>query len=65
VWVDLARDILEARRRRAYDPRRFLSPYLSLGKARAVLAADDPEPAVASLRYLGRRVIRKVSGRGS
>jgi predicted ATP-grasp superfamily ATP-dependent carboligase len=37
-------------------PRAFLSHYLRRHKVRAVFAADDPLPALASLGYLRSRI---------
>jgi hypothetical protein len=43
-------------RRRELHPREFLRHYVGGQKVRAVFAADDPRPALASLNYLRSRV---------
>jgi hypothetical protein len=43
-------------RRRELHPREFLRHYVGGKKVRAVFAADDPRPALASLGYLRSRV---------
>jgi hypothetical protein len=43
-------------RRRELHPREFLRHYVRGKKVRAVFAADDPRPALASLGYLRSRV---------
>lgn len=58
-WVYLAKDVwvsMQMARRRELGPRQFLRQYLRGNKARAVFAADDPMPALASLAYLRSRV---------
>jgi predicted ATP-grasp superfamily ATP-dependent carboligase len=58
TWVYLAKDVhvsLQMARRGELGPRQFLRDYLRRPKARAILARDDPWPAVASLRYLRSR----------
>jgi predicted ATP-grasp superfamily ATP-dependent carboligase len=59
-WIYLAKDAwsaLELARRRAIGPSEFAAPYLGPGKVRAILAADDPLPALASLAYLRAKVL--------
>jgi D-aspartate ligase len=59
TWVYLAKDVwvsAQMARRRELDPREFLRHYLRRRKVRAVFAADDPRPALASLNYLRSRV---------
>ena len=54
-WSFLAKDVwvsLELARRRELAPRAFLAPYVRRKKVRAVLAADDPLPALAIPAYL-------------
>ena len=58
-WAYLAKDVwvsLQMARDGDLRPREFLGPYVREGKVRAVFAADDPAPAVASLGYLLSRV---------
>jgi predicted ATP-grasp superfamily ATP-dependent carboligase len=58
-WVYLAKDVwvsVQMARRRELGPRQFLRQYLRGNKARAVFAADDPMPALASIGYLRSRV---------
>ena len=58
-WVYLAKDVwvsAQMARRGELHPREFLSHYLRRHKVRAVLAADDPLPALASLAYLRSRI---------
>jgi D-aspartate ligase len=57
-WVYLAKDVwvsAQMARRGELHPRQFLSHYLRRNKVRAVFAADDPRPALASLAYLRSR----------
>jgi D-aspartate ligase len=59
TWIYLAKDVwvsAQMARRRELPPREFLRHYLRRKKVRAVFAADDPAPAVASLGYLRSRV---------
>ena len=59
TWVYLAKDVwvsAQMARRRELHPREFLRHYLRRKKARAVFAADDPRPALASLGYLRSRL---------
>jgi predicted ATP-grasp superfamily ATP-dependent carboligase len=59
TWVYLAKDVwvsAQMARRRELHPREFLRHYLRRRKVRAVFAADDPRPALASLNYLRTRV---------
>src|SRR6266540_3925992 len=59
TWVYLAKDVwvsAQMARRRELHPREFLRHYLRRRKVRAVFAADDPRPALASLNYLRSRV---------
>ncbi len=58
-WSFLAKDVyvsLALARRRELSPRAFLSPYLRRKKVRAVMAADDPLPALGVLGYLGSKL---------
>jgi predicted ATP-grasp superfamily ATP-dependent carboligase len=58
-WIYLAKDVwvsAQMARRRELGPREFLRHYLQRNKVRAVFAADDPVPALASLGYLRSRV---------
>lgn len=58
-WIYLAKDLwssLELARRRELDARQFAREYLRRGKVRAIFAADDPLPALASLGYLRAKV---------
>jgi predicted ATP-grasp superfamily ATP-dependent carboligase len=58
-WSFLAKDLwvsLGMARRRELSPRAFLGPYLHRKKVRAVLAADDPLPALGVLGYLGSKL---------
>ena len=58
-WVYLAKDMwvsAQMARRRELGPRAFLAHYVRPNKVRAVFAADDPMPALASLAYLRSRV---------
>jgi D-aspartate ligase len=57
-WVYLAKDVwvsAQMARRRELHPRDFLRHYLRRKKVRAVFAADDPAPALASIGYLRSR----------
>jgi D-aspartate ligase len=59
TWIYLAKDVwvsAQMARRRELPAREFLRHYLHRKKVRAVFAADDPAPAVASLGYLRSRV---------
>lgn len=59
TWIYLAKDVwvsAQMARRRELPAREFLRHYLQRKKVRAVFAADDPAPAVASLGYLRSRV---------
>ena len=59
TWIYLAKDVwvsAQMARRRELPAREFLRHYLRRKKVRAVFAADDPAPAVASLGYLRSRV---------
>ena len=59
TWVYLAKDVwvsAQMARRRELRAREFASHYLRRNKVRAVFAADDPMPALASLAYLRSRV---------
>jgi predicted ATP-grasp superfamily ATP-dependent carboligase len=59
TWVYLAKDVwvsAQMARRRELHPREFLRHYLRRRKVRAVFAADDPRPALASLGYLRSRL---------
>jgi D-aspartate ligase len=58
-WSFLAKDLwvsLGMARRRELSPRAFLRPYVHGKKVRAVLAADDPLPALGVLGYLGSKL---------
>jgi D-aspartate ligase len=58
-WIYLAKDVwvsAQMARRRELRTREFLRHYLQRNKVRAVFAADDPRPALASLTYLRSRV---------
>ena len=58
-WIYMAKDVwvsAQMARRRELRPREFLSHYLRRNKVRAVFAADDPLPALASLAYLRSRI---------
>ena len=58
-WIFLAKDVwasLELARRRELGVGEFLAEYTRPGKVRAILAADDPLPALASLAYLRAKV---------
>ncbi|MBD0349106.1 MAG: hypothetical protein ICV59_08135 [Thermoleophilia bacterium] len=58
-WSFLAKDVwvsVGMARRRELGPRAFLRPYLRRKKARAVLAADDPLPALAVPAYLSSKL---------
>ena len=58
-WSFLAKDVyvsLALARRRELSARAFLDPYLRRNKVRAVLAADDPLPALGVLGYLGSKL---------
>ena len=58
-WVYMAKDVwvsAQMAKRRELRPREFLSHYLRRHKVRAVFAADDPLPALASVAYLRSRL---------
>jgi D-aspartate ligase len=58
-WIYMAKDVwvsAQMARRRELGPRDFLRHYVRRGKVRAVFAADDPAPAIASLGYLRSRI---------
>jgi D-aspartate ligase len=58
-WSFLAKDVyvsLALARRRELSARAFLDPYLRRNKVRAVMAADDPLPALGVLGYLGSKL---------
>jgi len=58
-WIYMAKDVwvsAQMARRRELRPGQFLSHYLRRNKVRAVFAADDPLPALASVAYLRSRV---------
>jgi D-aspartate ligase len=58
-WSFLVKDLwvsLELARRRELSPRAFFAPYVHRKKVRAVLAADDPLPALGVLGYLGSKL---------
>jgi D-aspartate ligase len=59
AWIYLAKDLwvsAQMARRRELSPHEFLVHYLRPGKARAIFAADDPLPALASVGYLRSRL---------
>ncbi len=59
AWVYLAKDLwvsAQMARRRELSARDFLAQYVRPGKVRAIFAADDPLPALASVGYLRSRV---------
>ena len=58
-WIYMAKDVwvsAQMARRRELRPGQFLSHYLRRRKVRAVFAADDPLPALASVAYLRSRM---------
>ena len=58
-WIYMAKDVwvsAQMARRRELRPGQFLSHYLRRRKVRAVFAADDPLPALASVAYLRSRL---------
>ena len=59
AWVYLAKDLwvsAQMARRRELSLRQFLAHHIRTGKVRAVFAADDPLPALASVGYLRSRL---------
>jgi len=59
TWIYLAKDVFvsaKMARRRELPAREFLRYYVRRKKVRAVFAADDPAPVVASLGYLRSRL---------
>jgi predicted ATP-grasp superfamily ATP-dependent carboligase len=59
AWVYLAKDLwvsAQMARRRELSLRDFLTHHVRTGKVRAVFAADDPLPALASVGYLRSRL---------
>jgi predicted ATP-grasp superfamily ATP-dependent carboligase len=59
-WIYFAKDAwaaVELARRGEIGAREFAAPYVGPGKVRAILAGDDPLPAVASLAYLRTKVV--------
>ena len=59
AWIYLAKDLwvsAQMARRRELSPHEFLVHYVRPGKARAIFAADDPLPALASVGYLRSRL---------
>ena len=59
LWSFLAKDLhasLAMARRRELGPRAFLRPYLHRHKVRAVMAKDDPLPALAVVPYLTQKL---------
>jgi D-aspartate ligase len=59
AWVYLAKDLwvsAQMARRRELSLRDFLAQHVRTGKVRAVFAADDPLPALASVGYLRSRL---------
>jgi D-aspartate ligase len=58
-WIYMAKDVwvsAQMARRRELRPGQFLSHYVRRNKVRAVFAADDPLPALASVAYLRSRL---------
>ena len=58
-WIYMLKDVwvsAQMARRRELRPRQFLSHYLRRRKVRAVFAADDLAPALASVSYLRSRI---------
>jgi D-aspartate ligase len=59
AWVYLAKDAwvgAQLVRRREIGVRELLAPYARRKKVRSVLSADDPLPALASMRYLSSKL---------
>ncbi len=59
AWIYLAKDLwvsAQMARRRELSLREFLAHHIRTGKVRAVFAADDPLPALASVGYLRSRL---------
>jgi predicted ATP-grasp superfamily ATP-dependent carboligase len=59
AWVYLAKDLwvsAQMARRHELSARDFLAQYVRPGRVRAIFAADDPLPALASVGYLRSRV---------
>jgi predicted ATP-grasp superfamily ATP-dependent carboligase len=59
TWVYMAKDVwvsAQMARRRELHPREFLRHYVRRNKVRAVFAADDVRPAIASIGYLRSRL---------
>jgi len=59
AWIYLAKDLwvsAQMARRRELSPHEFFVHYVRPGKARAIFAADDPLPALASVGYLRSRL---------
>ena len=59
AWIYLAKDLwssLELARHGELGARAFAAPYVRPRKVRAIFAADDPLPALASLAYLRTKV---------
>lgn len=59
AWVYLAKDLwvsAQMARRRELSLGEFLAHHVRTGKVRAIFAADDPIPALASVGYLRSRV---------
>jgi predicted ATP-grasp superfamily ATP-dependent carboligase len=59
AWVYLAKDAwvgAQLLRRREIGVRELLAPYARRKKVRSVLSADDPMPALASMRYLSSKL---------
>jgi len=59
AWIYLAKDLwssLELARHRELGARAFAAPYVQPKKVRAIFAADDPLPALASIAYLRTKV---------
>jgi D-aspartate ligase len=59
AWIYLAKDLwvsAQMAKRRELSPHEFLVHYVRPGKARAIFAADDPLPALASMGYLRSRL---------
>jgi predicted ATP-grasp superfamily ATP-dependent carboligase len=59
AWVYFAKDAwvgLQLLKRRDLRMRDFAAPYLRRKKVRSTFSADDPMPALASMRYLSSKL---------
>ncbi|MDQ3857128.1 MAG: hypothetical protein M3327_01565 [Actinomycetota bacterium] len=64
-WIYLAKDVwssLQMARAGELPARAFAAEYLRPGTVRAIFAADDPLPALASVAYLGAKVASRACG---